>query len=242
MLVCSYDQPRKMSRPLWSLLFSFLLVGSSFASASSANKSSLKRKLVEIKTGPGSDSIKSGRTSAESRTPSSSNVSPVLPTAVKTESQKSPPSPWLIADKFDLNPEDLPQRKDNLYAYRSLFMAIGRGDFETTCLLLNLFDDLKMTRYFKELKNGNLLTFYHLAIVKFPVEEFKTIVTFGEESDLVYPSSKGSTVFDMAMSSRDESKISYLSFIFTEHSQRMSELKTQISQNGLISLFIKSEL
>lgn len=242
MLAGLYDQPQKMTRSFLSVLITLLLVGSSFVSTSSTKKYFLKRKFIEIKTESDSDLMENGDTTSASITPSSSTVSQVPSMTVTTKTKKYPSNPWNISDKFDLDPQSLPQRKENLHVYRTLFVALGTGDFETTCLLLTLFDDLKMTRYFQELKNGHFLTFYHLAFVKFSIEEFKTIASFCDESDLVYPSCRGSTIFDLALSAKDERKISFLRNIFIKHNEKMSELKELVIHNGITSLFVKHEL
>lgn len=225
-----------MFRTLVSVLFSLLLA---FSSASAPEtRSSLKRKHIEIKSESISDASQSGCTSVSSSLSSSSNPSPVIRSAVP-----APPSnPWIIANRFDLDPVGLPQSKKHLVANRALFMALGRGDFETTCLLLSLFDDLKLSRYFQELLKNSYLTFYHLAIMKFSVEEFKTIISFCNELDILYPSSGGRSVFDMAIATKDQTKIDFLRPIFLKYQNKVLELKQQVNTKGIVSLFIKEEL
>lgn len=211
---------------LLAVIYSLLLA---FAVASPVSKApSLKRKFTDAENEADTSNTISATTSTASITNSESTMlvsGPVIR------------SPWIVDDRFDLHPTGLPQSSVDVAVYRSLFKAMGRRDFETTCLILSLFPGVKMTRYFLELTKECYMNFYQLALIRFPFEEFETIVSFGKEDDLIIPYGKGSTILDLANVIRDEQKIAYLRSIFVAHFQMAKSLKERVKNHGLISLF-----
>ena len=218
-----------MTRPLVAVILVLLLAFSYASSSGPTARTSLKRKISEIKVENDPSHSTSGQTSASS--------TPISHSEVAVVDHSASTSTWIIGDRFDLHPPSLPQSTHNLEAYRALFRAMGRRDFETTCLILSVFPDLSMTRYFKELRKGCHMNYYQLALITFTLEEFTTIVSFGHESDLIIPYGRGSSTLDLAYGINDASKIAHLRPIFAADIQRARQLKQRVKTHGLISLF-----
>lgn len=231
-----------MPRTLLSVFFA-LLISFTFASSSSSNRNSLKRKRVEVESETenilaATKSFYSGSSSSSS-TKSTTSTQPTQPTKPTEVYQQSR---WVIGNHFDLHPTALPQLEDDILAYRALFNAIMRKDFDATFLILSVFPQLRLTRYIYEISSNLYMNYYHLASIIFPVEQFKTLVSFGNEADLVYPYSTGTSMFDSALKAKNREMIYYLRPIFIENHTKVVQLQESIKSRGIISLFIKDEL
>lgn len=219
-----------MVRPLLTALVSFLLA-SAFASSSSSNANPLKRKDIEVLT---ENVAKVARISGEADNTGSKKYIPTPYTG--------PTSEYITKGNVDLHPPSLPQRGDNLQAYEALFCAICRRDFETTFIILSVFPQLKLTRYVHKINADLYMNCYHLALMYFSAEDFKTFVSFGHEADLVYPYSLGANLLDAAIKSKDQGKIDFLTRALAPHMEKAKQLKEQVRARGIIYLFIKEEL
>lgn len=120
------------------------------------------------------------------------------------------PCKYLVKRNVDLDPPTLPHCDNNLAAYRALFIAIARCDFDRAFLLLNVFLELKLTRYLQERNKNVFVNFYHMAIMAFPLAEFKTLASFGEATEPTCLTSKGSGIFEIARMLKDQEKLTLL--------------------------------
>lgn len=224
--------PGLMIRNLLTVLVTLLLTSSSFASSPNENNNNrLKRKSIEVTE---ENMLKAPRTNNNNNGISSSGLNRTPHTG--------PTSKYIVKGNVDLHPPSLPQREENLEVYEALMHAMTRRDTETTFLILALFPQLKLTRYFHKTSINLYINFYHLAILSFSAEDFKTFVSFGDESDLVFPLGFGSSILDFAMKSKDQAKIEYLTKALHPHINQVAELKEKVRNQGIVSLFFKSEL
>lgn len=163
-------------------VLSLLFISSAFASSSNNKNYGYSRNHnIQVKSEQIANTtnfaINSSVTSSVSSTTSSSH------------------SKWIVSEQFDLHPPSLPQRETDIFAYCALFEAIRKRNYDQTLLLLSVFPQLKLTRYFHEIKKNLYLNFYHLAFIVFPLEEFKTLVSFSSEEELIYPSGNGLNLY-----------------------------------------------
>ena len=214
-----------MSRHLLAIIFSLLIA---FSCASSSSSKPTKRTFDDLEIEELLDF---------DYEPSPTGVDSVASQSPTIKVSPKPVSEWIMFDRFDLDPLVMATKDHSLPAYKSLFFALKDADVEVASIILTVYPDLNAKRYIYDIEQNIFFNYNHLACLMLKGDAFVDFAKLQEESDLIHPTSRGTSVLDIAKSRNDEVQLAFLRPIFEKYQKQVDELNAYMKANKMLKVF-----
>lgn len=133
------------------------------------------------------------------------------------------------------------ETKDELSsAYKSLFLAIKDADYEVASVILTIFPDLNTKRYVFDIQQNIFLNDTHLEALMFKGKKFVSFAKMQDERDLINPTSRSTTVLDIATARGDDVQIAFLRPIFEKYQKEVQEAQDFMQKSKMLSIYAEN--